>query len=1199
MSPVSVRPGFIAVHGNRTEWLLETVIQRISHDPLGPLEPELILVQNNGMGEWVRMALAQRLGISAAIQFRLPARFQWTIYRQLLGRAAVPEQSPLDKDPLTWRIMRILAELQSGSSEPIFKPLVSYLADKPDEPLRRHQLAQRVADLFEQYQVHRPDWMQAWAEGHSVLLSATGLKTPVPAEQRWQPLLWQRLLSELDPAQRELTRYGLQNHVLQLLHQARTATDSSRIASVLPRRVIVFGITHLPIATLELLSALSRYSQVLIAIPNPCRFHWADIIDGRELLRQARPRHPQRHQQPLSTIHLEHMHEHAHPLLAAWGRQGRDFIRQLDVFDDLEQARQRFPLQRFDLFDHEEPAETLLKQVQAHIRDLDPIHAHTHRSVASEDQSIVFHIAHSPVRELEILHDQLLRLLASPHAHQTLRPRDIVVMVPDIQHYAASIRAIFGQYEVEDPRHIPFDIADLPARGSSPLISALEWLLNITHDRIRLTDLCGLFNVPAIAARFNLPPDSTGTLARWMEQAGIRWGLSAQHRTDLSLSACGDAHTAQFGLQRLLMGYAVGSSLDALDGPLPFAGIEPLNEVGGLEASLVGTLSGLVEALAAWYHDSRAQASPDVWANRLRGLIADFFKPDNDADRQTIAALDEALQQWLDQCAVAGFDGPLPLSLVGSVWLDMLERPALGRRFRAGGVTFCTLTPMRAIPFEVVCMLGMNDRDFPRRQPRADFDLIALPGQTRPGDRARRDDDRQLMLEALLSARRVLYVSWCGHSIRDNSPRPPSVLVSQLRDYLAAGWSDDVVGARTTVHPLQAFSRRYFEANSKLFTHAIEWRAAHDTEAAVNTETAVKTRTIAQAGSADHERAASQAGSAAVLIPVEPGAALSIARLTQFLRNPVKAFFRHRLQVIFDEGPQALPDEEAFSIAGLERYGLIESLCDALRRHLLTLPVGVMAQHELDPLFTRLLNRMSSSASLPLGGPGWQAREHVKALVLPMIEAWRAVRDAHPVGLQRLSLRHEHAGLVVEDWLDQRIASDGLAAQGVWLSITASELLRDHKKPTPRPEKLMGVWVRSLLAASAHCSDCSMIVGRDALLKVHPMAESMAREGLAQLLDAWLEGQQQPLPVAPRAALAFITNYDENEAIRAYEGGDYLIAEVDEPCLARCFPDFDSLTADGRFVRLAQQLYQPLAQWAQQHVEVLALPGASDPAVEE
>jgi exodeoxyribonuclease V gamma subunit len=303
--------------------------------------------------------------------------------------------------------------------------------------------------------------------------------------------------------------------------------------------------------------------------------------------------------------------------------------------------------------------------------------------------------------------------------------------------------------------------------------------------------------------------------------------------------------------------------------------------------------------------------------------------------------------------------------------------------------------------------------------------------------------------------------------------------------------------------------------------------------------------------------------------------------------------------VIFDEGPQALPDEEAFSIAGLERYGLIESLCDALRRHLLTLPVGVMAQHELDPLFTRLLNRMSSSASLPLGGPGWQAREHVKALVLPMIEAWRAVRDAHPVGLQRLSLRHEHAGLVVEDWLDQRIASDGLAAQGVWLSITASELLRDHKKPTPRPEKLMGVWVRSLLAASAHCSDCSMIVGRDALLKVHPMAESMAREGLAQLLDAWLEGQQQPLPVAPRAALAFITNYDENEAIRAYEGGDYLIAEVDEPCLARCFPDFDSLTADGRFVRLAQQLYQPLAQWAQQHVEVLALPGASDPAVEE
>ena len=100
---------------------------------------------------------------------------------------------------------------------------------------------------------------------------------------------------------------------------------------------------------------------------------------------------------------------------------------------------------------------------------------------------------------------------------------------------------------------------------------------------------------------------------------------------------------------------------------------------------------------------------------------------------------------------------------------------------------------MRALPFEVLCLLGMNDGDFPRSSARSDFDLMAWPGQQRPGDRSRRDDDRQLMLEALLSARRVLYVSWAGRSARDNSEQPPSVLVSQLRDYLAAGWAGEVL----------------------------------------------------------------------------------------------------------------------------------------------------------------------------------------------------------------------------------------------------------------------------------------------------------------------------------------------------------------------------------------------------------------------
>jgi exodeoxyribonuclease V gamma subunit len=187
--------------------------------------------------------------------------------------------------------------------------------------------------------------------------------------------------------------------------------------------------------------------------------------------------------------------------------------------------------------------------------------------------------------------------------------------------------------------------------------------------------------------------------------------------------------------------------------------------------------------------------------------------------------LEEALQCWLEICENALFDEPVPLGVMREAWLSELDQPALNHQFVSGGVTFCTLMPMRAVPFKVVCLLGMNDGDFPRRGHQSDFDLLALPGMARPGDRSRRDDDRYLMLEALLAARDKLYVSWVGRNVRDNTEQPASVLVSQLRDYLAPGWDLDL-DERTTVHALQPFSRRYFERGG-LLTYAGEWRSAH------------------------------------------------------------------------------------------------------------------------------------------------------------------------------------------------------------------------------------------------------------------------------------------------------------------------------------------------------------------------------------
>ena len=320
-----ITPGLLVLHGNRTESLAEAVFEWLRTSPLRPLEEETFLVQSNGVAEWLKMSLAAHAGISAATRVELPARFLWRAYRQVLGRDAVPSTSPLDKLPLTWQLMQLLPRLLA---EPGFEPLAGFL--QQGDMSRRLQLAERLADLYDQYQVYRSDWLSAWAAGNDALALSDGAADakPIPPDQRWQPALWRELLAPLSEDARNATRPQLHRRFLAALE------SGARPKAPIPRRVVLFGTTHVPMQTLQALAALSQHAQVLLAIPNPCRFHWADIIEGRELLRMNRRRHPLRNGRDLAAVSLEEMHAHGHPLLAAWGRQGRDFVRQLDAFDD-------------------------------------------------------------------------------------------------------------------------------------------------------------------------------------------------------------------------------------------------------------------------------------------------------------------------------------------------------------------------------------------------------------------------------------------------------------------------------------------------------------------------------------------------------------------------------------------------------------------------------------------------------------------------------------------------------------------------------------------------------------------------------------------------------------------------------------------------------------------------------------------------
>jgi exodeoxyribonuclease V gamma subunit len=613
----------------------------------------------------------------------------------------------------------------------------------------------------------------------------------------------------------------------------------------------------------------------------------------------------------------------------------------------------------------------------------------------------------------------------------------------------------------------------------------------------------------------------------------------------------------RFGLERMLYGYAAG------DAPA-WRGVEPFDEVGGLEAGLVGPLADVLEALETARRQLREPLTPSEWGERLQALLARFFAAGDDEETVTLMRLETALQDWVEACAAAGLEERLPLAVVREPWLERLEEQGLSQRFFAGRVIFATLMPMRAIPFRHVYLLGMNDGDYPRARVPSDFDLMA--GNYRPGDRSRREDDRYLFLEALLSARERLYVSWVGHRITDNAPQPPSVLVAQLREHLAAGWTghragkkepvqgEDLLAALTTEHRLQPFSPAYFPAESAqgaLFTYAREWRARREAEPRV------------------------PSGPLQPPVLEEP---LRVRELAQFLRHPVRSFLRDRLGVFLELEDPGSEEAEPFALDGLTLWSLRQEVIDAQR-------VALRQGRNVAAVRRAAIGRIRRRGVLPAGEMGtlWAAEleEGMDELFTRYQEALTPWPVEHAGGEE---VRFAADGLELADWLGEwRRNGEGERAR---VLISPSELVKDGKY---RPDRLAGYWVQHLAANAGAGPTQTIVLSRVGDYTFAPLGDAAA-EPLAALLRAWAEGMRRPLPFAFQTALAWwkawckAPNKGEEEAWeaarKAYEGNGWTDGERDQdPYLARAWPRFADLRASGEFAHWAEVLLGPLLQY--------------------
>lgn len=1171
-------PGFMVLHSNRLEGLRDLLVQFVREHPLPPLSPDVVLVQSNGMKQWLEIALAQQLGICAATRIELPSALLWRVYRQVLGAERVPERMALDKASLGWRLMHLLPDLLEQDG---FESLRHYVqADDPGttDAMRLYQLAQQLADVYDGYQNYRSDWLHDWAQGRDVLRSAQGQRTPLPEPQRWQAALWRRLLASLPEDARLAARSQVHEAFIEIL--ARWP-EGQPLPGV-PQRILVFGITALPQQTVQALAALGRFCQVLMLVHNPCQHHWGDLVDSRRPLptgtrgRQARKpgwplaHDPVDHSTPLSDTTRHALHTQGHPLLAAWGKQGRDYLHQLDAWDDV--ARYRHHFQRVDVFidpvleaQQQGRAPTQLEQVQSDILNLEPLPA-TPRPLAADDTSVVLVQTHGALREVEVLHDQILAWL---DADDSLTPQDIMVMVPDMARMAAHIHAVFGRFAPGDARHVPYAVADDTPR-SEPLVQALEQLLQLPQLRVTRLQWQNAFDVPALRQRFGLDEADVARIAQWLDHAAVRWGLDAEHRRPWGLHDAGDdaeRNSWLQGLERLLLGYAHGTMPH--EAPQAWQDTLPAPGVGGLDAPLMqGLLDWLRQVVRAqaWLAQDH---TPVEWVQGLQDLVAAFFRAQSDDEARLIEQVLAPLDAWLLDCELAGLEQTLPLSVVRAHWTAQWASPALHRRFLGGGVQFATLMPMRTIPFRIVCLLGMNEADYPRRQTPRDFDLMMLDAQWRAGDRSRRDDDRYLFLEALLSARERLYVSWQGRRSTDHEPLPPSVLVAQWQDHLRRGWTPE---RPAVLQPLQAFSPRYFQANSGFFTYDHDWQRARTPGAptSVSTSTATGMASVHPAGAGPASPAAA------------PPSELSLSSLRWVLQQPCEVFWRERLRVRWLTPQAPALEDEPFAPQGLDRYRLSQRVAQA-----------ESAEQALDLL--RL------GGELALGGFGQLQTQSLLRERETLRSHWDDLdaRWPHPLPADSLILtlpdsapvQHLHLSWGESAHPVWRCREDGQRLQAQW---RRGNVWQGRQRRQPRLDALVELWLGHLASCASGTPTTSVLIGLDGRVTLAPLTADAAIAQWHSLVRLWLQAWHSPVPVSRQTACAWLLaqreNADADDAARAvFEGHGQQEGEWQRQLgLQRLVADFEAVRA--WLPDWAPALYGPLldAVQSQTHEEQTA-----------
>jgi exodeoxyribonuclease V gamma subunit len=1068
---------------NRFENLLDALLARMEASRLrGPFVRGQVIVPGSAFRRRIELAMADCFGIGAGVDFDTLSHYLW---RQV-GRvvAGVQDVSPYAPAVLVWRVFAAL----DGDWREKHARLARYLQGA--DVRQRFELAGRLARLFDHYLCYRPEWLEKWAAGDKALAVREG---NFCADEAWQAELWRRIHAEGESPRLPF---------LEFLRQAEGMGDDTLAGMGLPAEVDVFCLPTLPPLYLGMLRALARVTEVRLYVLNPCREYWFDIVDARRLSWLARKQR-------------DSFHETGNRLLAGWGKQTQAQIESLFEGENpvLEEA---------GFVPYAGPH--LLSKLQNAIldlRELDPGSI----LLDEHDRSVELHLCHSRIRELEVLHDRLLGLFKTLPG---LRPDEILVLTPDLESCAPLIEAVFGTAPRE--RAIPWRITGRGRLDDNPVARAICDVLALASGNAPASQVFDFLRQPLLAAHFGLDESALEQVRDWIGHAGIRWGLDSKQAHAAGAS---NKYTFQTGLARLFLSWAAGrvAGRACFEGQSGVA-VAPQGSAGLTLGAFWDYADVLNRLCAELLKEHDAEGWRTLLLESLAALVGEApgYAEEMRLVREAIDALANDIA--LGHGNETAFN--LPLDVIRLALEERLEESARSS-IPGGEVTFGALSALRGLPYRVICLIGLDDEAFPARVRADEFDLMSAFPQK--GDYQRRDDERNLFLDLILASREVLHLSCVGRSARDNAELPPSVLVDELLDTLAAASAlhpeqpESVARARARLivqHPLQSFSPDYFVADGKRDIRLENFRgefarALAERSRSLQGDAGEQAQTWDDEasevnGDIEEESVGKPFFTLPLAPPPEDWRCVDLAQLKEFFRNPCRFLLRARLGLDLPTAEEELNDAEPFVPDGTARRLLAERLLPVLLEEV-TEGRGGIADDDLFRL-------ARAGGEFPDGnlGEGALRRELVSLRTFAhRVHAAlaSACRQTHVIKL---------AFTLNDEAWELRAAFGALRETGMVA----------YRYADIQAQDVLAAWLDHLALCAAPPKDVECVtrgISRNGGFILRPVSEAQAKTHLGALLAHYRVGLTAPLRFFPKSSWEYVQSLansgDEDKAHKA------------------------------------------------------------------